>query len=493
MGYNSFYGGRRGASFILSEKFNSYQEMVDNFKQGGEYTTVAFDEYVLINSTDEDNGKVYRRGYDYNNEMGGAIYVGNIIGPVGPRGPRGYAPLISLEDYQTVEERPEEKQEGSYTLQEKNLLPGKYEENGLEKFNDSINWICCSFLSEDQESSYAYVGFTFPYTVIDFEAEHVSAYFEDTLIQRIDDKTHPFYQKMKLFLPQGKHGDAIRNIRIGLASEITEEYEGKQDDIMNNRYVFMCDYYNYANKAEGEKSTLYLGDYNIIKNIVLETDGTLTFSYFHNDDTKYDKKIKWITSTSIDIGNTEGDGSQKVKIIYNTGEEVLLGEPLNYIMRTAVTNDYHLLFLYSDPAKRQQVISEGKNATWDGRDDWEDLGSIKQYNGILIGLNLSAEKLPQLSTISGVIEYLNQVYPSGLVGIDLQGKIVSVTDMSNENSFYAFDYSLKNGAYAGWFPLGKIAASSGQGGTVVGAEGNAEVEVLAEMLPYQGIWFITEE
>lgn len=493
MGYNSFYGGRRGASFILSERFNSYTEMVNNFKKGGEYTTVAFDEYVLINSTDEDNGKIYRRGYDYNNEEGGAIYIGNIVGPVGPQGPRGFAPIVELEDYETVEARPEDKQEGSYTLQEKNLLPGKYEEDGIEKFNDSINWICCSFLSADQQSSYAYIGFTFPYTVIDFEAESVSAYYEDNLVQRVDDQTHPFYQKMKIFLPKGKQGDSIRNMRIGLASEITEDYEGKESDIAANRQVLMCDYYDYFSTEEGQKSVLYLGDFNTIKEVKLEMDGTLSISYTHNDTSTWSKKLKWIDTIAIDIGEKEGEGSQQIKVVYNTGEEAVLGKPLNYIMKTAVTNDYHLLFLYSDPAKRQQVIAEGKNAIWDNRNDWEDLGSIKQYNGILIGLNLSVIDLPQLETVAGTISYLNEIYPSGLVGVDLQGKIISITDVNNENSFYAFDYSLINGAYKGWFPLGKIAATSGQGGTVVGPEGNAEIEILAEMLPYQGVWFITEE
>ena len=77
---------------------------------------------------------------------------------------------------------------------------------------------------------------------------------------------------MKLLFPQGKQGDSIRNIRIGFASEVTEDYAGKQDDIANNRYVFMCDYYDYANQLNGEKSVLYLGDYNVIKNIVLNTD-----------------------------------------------------------------------------------------------------------------------------------------------------------------------------------------------------------------------------
>ena len=127
---------------------------------------------------------------------------------------------------------------------------------------------------------------------------------------------------------------------------MTEDYAGKQDDIANNRYVFMCDYYDYANQLNGEKSVLYLGDYNVIKNIVLNTDGTLTFTYTHDDNVVYDKRLKWITSTVLDVGAVEGAGTQKIKVTYNTGEEVVLGTAINYIMKTAVTDNYHLLFYH---------------------------------------------------------------------------------------------------------------------------------------------------
>ena len=485
MGYHSFYGGRRGASFILSGKFNSYQEMVDNFKQGNLYSTINFDEYVIIESTDADNGEIYRRGYDYNNEKGGAIYVGKISGPIGLP---GMAPLVSLDTYEKVMARPEEKTEGAYTLNNQDLLPGKYVENGEVKYNDTINWVGCSFTTHDQTESYAYIGFTFPYTVIDFEAEKVSPYYTGPLVERIDDNSHPFYQHMKLLFPQGKQGDSIRNIRIGLASEVTEDYIGKQDDIDNQRQVFMCDYYDYTALEDGEKTTVYLGDYNVIKNIVLNPNGTLTISYSHDNDSVYSKQLKWITSTIIDVGENEGEGSQKIKITYNTGEEVVLGHAINYIMKTAVTNNYHLLFLYSDPVKRAEVVAAGKNALWDGRNDWEDLGSIKNYNGILVGLNLKVADIPQLETQPGAISYLNQTYPIGLVGLDLQGKIVSVLDLFGETNLYAFDYD-KNV----WFSLGQLSGGSGGGGTVVGPEGDTAVEALAAELPFQGVWFITEE
>ena len=75
-----------------------------------------------------------------------------------------------------------------------------------------------------------------------------------------------------------------------------------------------------------------------------------------------------------------------------------------------------------------------------------------------------------------------------MVGLDLQGKIVSVLDLFGETNLYAFDYD-KNV----WFSLGQLSGGSGGGGTVVGPEGDTAVEALAAALPFQGVWFITEE
>ena len=35
MEYSSFYGGRRGASFIIAKSFKTEEEMIKAFKQGG--------------------------------------------------------------------------------------------------------------------------------------------------------------------------------------------------------------------------------------------------------------------------------------------------------------------------------------------------------------------------------------------------------------------------------------------------------------------------
>jgi len=69
MEQSSFYGGRKGASFVIVKSYPDIPTMVAAFKQGTAYTIVNFDEYVLINAVNKnhpDNGKIFRRGYDYN-------------------------------------------------------------------------------------------------------------------------------------------------------------------------------------------------------------------------------------------------------------------------------------------------------------------------------------------------------------------------------------------------------------------------------------------
>jgi hypothetical protein len=111
-------------------------------------------------------------------------------------------------------------------------------------------------------------------------------------------------------------------------------------------------------------------------------------------------------------------------------------------MKTAMTDDdYHLLVLYSDPAKRKEIVAAGKNRTYDGRNDWYDLGSIKSDSGILIGLNLAYSYFDD-KTSSTIITKLNEDYPKGLPSnnIDLSGKIITVGDTTNDKKFFAFDY-----------------------------------------------------
>ena len=433
----SFYGGQPGSSFIIITTYRSIADMVTNFKLGSEYTAVHFDQHVMINTVnknDPDNGKIYRRGYDFNNDMGGAEFVGTIVGPA------GHAPMIQLATIAEVRRKAaeegyeERRSSGSYSVTGANLVPGKKTDG---TFNDAITWECCSIRNENDEDTTAYVGFTFPYTVIDVEASTVEPYISGRYADvsgayRNDDYMHPFYEKWHLDIPKGVKGDAFKNLKVQIADMTIEPYDGQAEDINNQEQVIVYEYYNYEDYKNGNPKKYYLGDYNVIKNITIAQDGTITISYNHNGNKTFTKimkwisslslaadgtltinyntgesqsitnnKIKWINSVStadgrtlvftyndntttsigltlpndisINTGDTEGAGNQKIKVTWTNGNTQDIGNPINYIMETAIDNNQHLLVRYSDPLRRAQLDT----VTWNNKNGWTDIGSLK--------------------------------------------------------------------------------------------------------------------
>ena len=394
MEYNSFYGGRRGASFVIVKKYRCIKTPAEDnlgfnkiiridlglaedaeitaknrndwlaehcmtycFSQGGNYKTVNYDEYVIIdtyNNNDIDNGKIYRRGYEYNNEMGGAVYIGQIVGPA------GMAPHTELEEYDKIKNMVTEdglvipndgttvtdgnlnqyrKTQATLDTATKDLLPGHYyDEDGNDNFHDTIEYIACSIRDFDSHESTVHIGFKIPYHVSRYTAESVSPYYHRTddkkyqqgevgkgkpwegwsetgdttnfknaeLIQRTDDETHPFFSQWHFSIPKGVHGNDLKEFRVTtVAAELEkhpnwlQQYEGIDDDkvtepIKKERKILVYDYYNYDRDVGGDPVTLFLGDYNQISNFTIDDYGTVTIDYSHDDEDIYPNLFKWI-------------------------------------------------------------------------------------------------------------------------------------------------------------------------------------------------------
>ena len=312
MNYGSFYGGRRGASFVIVKSYPDIISMTNEFGRGPNFNEVEFDEYVIINTINKnhpDNGKIFRRGYDYNSgrkisgyrafwendgieyeiidgipydESGneieydsdisiylnaryqpdididakGAQYIGTIVGP------SGRAPLVEMDTYDSVMQKSAEEgfqiqtSHGDYTLSNDSLMPGKYQENGVPKYNDKIQWFCTSLRNDKNDDSIAYIGFKTPYLVIDFLTEQISpydnqgVYMDASAATRIEDSTtegHPFYEKWKLSIPNGIQGDSLNNLRI-----ITFDDPTLYNSELNTytRIYISEDFYYFYNTAE---------------------------------------------------------------------------------------------------------------------------------------------------------------------------------------------------------------------------------------------------
>lgn len=608
----SFYGGKAGTPFIIAKSYNSVNAMIADFAKGPALTAVQYGEHVIINTEDKNNsnnGALYRRGYDYNNSMGGAIYVGTIVGP------SGKAPMFELTTIEnikdiTFKDSDEIRQgEGTWNISNKSLVPGKID----SEFNDDIAWSYITIRDQQGIDTTAWVGIKIPYHVIEMDAQSVSAYYNRdketadfknvNLVERDDDQAHPFYSHWFVRIPKGIKGDALKNFRVVEASDAIQDYEGKTDDINNHRKVLVYDYYCYDAKENGEPKTLYLGDFNMIDTIDLADDGTFTINYTHDNTITYTKKIKWITSTTlnnttgvfhinyndgsnyettlkwingISLANngtvtftyTTGDsevlenkikwitttelaangtltinyndgtkevfdkkiqwitditltdegiltinynndtpaftksliwpvriefdskdneadpGTQVIKVTYNNGTIETIGQPLNSIMRMEVNPvNYHLLVLFTNPAKRGTV-------TYDSIAGWVDYGAIKNYDGVLIGPILDDTTITSLkdASIATCISYLNTEYPTGLTGNN-QGKVLTISqDNDTMHTFYGFDYDANKWKYLGSFDFDKVTIYA-----CVARETDVDYEHKKEQLANGGICFIIED
>lgn len=357
---DSFYGGKSGLSFVLKGRFDSINNMVQAFKRGDSYRDVWYNEFCIIdtpNKNDVDNGKIYQRGLDYTNNMGGAVYKGQIVGPMSG------TPFMQMNTIQEVKNRsiksiPEDWERvypTGYDTDDKghvigykttldageenkpiatfpfskahdtSLVPGK-DEDGT--FVDEITWTWCNIRMPDgNKSSWYYVGFTIPYMVVEYDTHAVSQYnstgnyqADTTTVERTDDRTHPFFTSWDFGIPKGIKGDAIRNLRVitptsgdtiyapsaitvdtetGLVSLGAAGYAGQAEDIAADRKILVFDMYYYDGQINPDPVMIYVGDFNKIDNITLADDGTLTVDFSHDNNTVFSRKIKWITSTTL--------------------------------------------------------------------------------------------------------------------------------------------------------------------------------------------------
>lgn len=477
----SFYGGRPGNPFVIVKAFGSQAQMKAAFAQGPNYTEVHYDEYVLINTANKNdltNGNIYRRGYDFNNaETHGAEYVGCIAGPSGD------APQLSLatlDQVNALNDGTGKFSQGTLTPVNNSLVPGK----SGNSYNDGIQWAAYSVKDPNGTESTAYVGFKFPYSVIDFSTTAVTPYRNGTYTDtssatRTDSGTHPFYEHWNINIPKGIKGDSIKDLQVLTINEENQNkirtfdegiYDAGQigqqilvykvykynidENPQPEYYYYLGDYnmiqgisvsetgditinythdesytlqkafkwintitldgetgdftvdYNYDTDLQGD-STQYSTKLRWVNGIVLQSDGTVIVNYTDGDPVTLPQKIKWIdhteinsngqfviyynnnTSTTVNIprvteltvhtengtGGGQGSGSQllayRLNTFNNDDPDIEIGEPINYIMQAAISQNNKILVLYSDPARR--ALSD---IQYNGITGWTDIGTI---------------------------------------------------------------------------------------------------------------------
>lgn len=375
---------------------------------------VNYQEYVLIDTvtnlneySNPDNGKIYRRGFDVNNGMQGAEYIGRITGP------QGYNTGIQLDTFSNVSKinNPIEEQiiysdlvPGGVKKQVSDESTGEVTEK-LEE-NRNIECIYANILEESGNVLHTKIGFKFPYLVNTFKSDLVAPYgLPSNLISETDkdgnilseehSNNNPFYRHWSIKIPRGKKGDSVELIRkqptlapkginyytslynlkknispITLESSvefssdkylIDEDEENKiayiqleenkfvkAEDCTNNKVFYKIR--NYNTKEEGILSVpIEVGDIDSIIKTNLDKNGILTIYYDNGKEEIAKNKIRWINDIKL---NTEGDNpNYKLHVTYNTLnsdgriEEKDIGKSIRWIENLEVNKDDKKLYV----------------------------------------------------------------------------------------------------------------------------------------------------
>lgn len=356
---------------------NSYQVPIEEaeymapcFSQGGNSVDIVnYGEYVIIDTiagmherSHPDNGKVYRRGMNYTQEpLHGAEYIGQIVGP------RGETTEVDINSYDNVKEY-RGAAEGAWGASDNTIVPGKYMEEGVPAFNDTIKYSWVNVRDAYGNILKVLIGFQFPYLVQDFIANSISPYdsegnplpAETNLVDRIDEGDHPFYEKWKISVPKGIKGDTISNLRLYNVTkagtklydddtwtgtpevsavdypivETTASYykvlidrDSEEQDIFkyatpteNTTKVgkrIGYDNTNYDTKEAGVITFVDIGSYNDIDSVEFNSDPdpenpdsyVLTIHYTYNEDEKI--TLPLIDDVKINTNDPQEEGSPK--------------------------------------------------------------------------------------------------------------------------------------------------------------------------------------
>jgi hypothetical protein len=360
---NSFYGGQDARPFIITKEavFATVQEMVAAFSRGLAYTTVNFEDYVLINCQNKnnpENGMIFRRGYDVNsnryitsytpvpiNENDsetivkftenpktlayGAEYIGTIVGPAGG------APLVKMYNglIENIPKITENEYEGVTFEGGESIVLNK-DNKGLvsgKDNKDEIQWNYYSLRGKNNESTTLHIGFQIPYPVFEMSAKHISPYdTEGNIVDYSEEglltdeaSGRIYYKNWKLNIPKGIKGDSVNIEYIGSAE--------------SNDLGIKFTTTNYDESESGNSSSKTF-NYNIIDKVDFSPEGVLTIGLTSEDDKVFDKpetKVTWLKEASL---SDNGD----LKFTFNNNKITNINKTLNWV-KSAGINDKGLL------------------------------------------------------------------------------------------------------------------------------------------------------
>lgn len=289
---SSFYGGKEGRTYHIVQRYDSVHDMVNAFSGGGAYTGANYGQYVIIDtvlnqgrSASKENGLLYRRGFDYNdpqhekpiktaemsdedfqqawadwvqNPGGGAIYVGQIVGP------EGRTPSLTIQSWTDFIEQIQD--DGNFG--DKSQIDMTPTVTG--KVRDSIKVGYVNIVDSHGDITGGYIAFDIPELVVEAEVVDHDAYSTAGVVEDENSQDHPFWYKWNFTVPDGKHGQDVELIEIETGQQTGANQDGFGNPIVNGDQYFTYSVRDYDESAAGAV-TAHLGrwPYRVINNITV--------------------------------------------------------------------------------------------------------------------------------------------------------------------------------------------------------------------------------
>lgn len=278
----SFYGGRPGISFLLVKNYSSIELMQNDFLDDN--CEVHYGEYVIINSSDSDNGKIYKRGYDKE-----PLFICQISGPPGPPS------SLNFVGYNEISEGQEGKVQGSFSM-----VPGRTgnADEGYQ-YNNTIKFKYFTSQDEATQKWATTAGVQIPYPVIDINLEYGDV---TAITKNNSNENHPFYHSFTLTIPEQltTNFEGIKILQKGAdISDVIfpedDDYETQKNNHTSAAGTLTNPIWVYIKKKKNNGEEIFekyfIQDFQIISNMDITNEGYLKITFPDTTEVETSNKI----------------------------------------------------------------------------------------------------------------------------------------------------------------------------------------------------------
>lgn len=278
----SFYGGRPGISFLLVKNYSSIELMQNDFLDDN--CEVHYGEYVIINSSDSDNGKIYKRGYDKE-----PLFICQISGPPGPPS------SLNFVGYNEISEGQEGKVQGNFSM-----VPGRTgnADEGYQ-YNNTIKFKYFTSQDEATQKWATTAGVQIPYPVIDINLEYGDV---TAITKNNSNENHPFYHSFTLTIPEQltTNFEGIKILQKGAdISDVIfpedDDYETQKNNHTSAAGTLTNPIWVYIKKKKNNGEEIFekyfIQDFQIISNMDITNEGYLKITFPDTTEVETSNKI----------------------------------------------------------------------------------------------------------------------------------------------------------------------------------------------------------